>query len=296
VQPPRARDLLEHGAPAGLHHRRRGVGQGPLATPVGRYLLRRWIPSTSDYGGECFHAVEGGPQYEVSLFARLFPEAHLTPELKEVLRRRMLATTHATESIFELFVHEGQAIVISELVEGVSLAELREVLDDRGARLPWTVVLALAGDICARLGDLRKADVPLPAITPARLRISLWGRIYACIAAPELVAGTPWHRRLTEVLLPVLALGADAEERELLGRFGGDYDRGALGVIADALVERHPELAPALPALVDDNLDAGRPPRQLIEESLDLAALRAFWSLVLEVIETREDPEDPDRG
>jgi hypothetical protein len=35
-------------------------------------------------------------------------------------------------------------------------------------------------------------------------------------------------------------------------------------------------------------LDAGRPPRQLIEESLDLAGLRAFWSLVLEVIETRD--------
>jgi hypothetical protein len=255
--------------------------------PIGRYLLRRWIPSTSDYGGECFHAFEGGPQYGVSLFARLFPEAHLTPEMKDVLRRRALASTHATESIFELFVHEGQAIVISELVEGVSLAELRKVLDAHGARLPWTVVLALAGDICARLGDLRKADVPLPALTPARLRISLWGRIYACISAPEL-AGTPWHRRLANTLQPVFALGADAEERELIGQFGGDDDRGALGVLADALVERHPELAPALPALIDDNLDAGRPPRELIKESLDLAGLRAFWSLVLEVIETRD--------
>lgn len=285
---PHARDLLERGAPADLRRRGRGAGEGPLAIPIRDYVLRQQVPSTNDHGGECFHAIRQGSQFNASVFARRFPAAHLTPALMEALKRRALVAWHAAEAIHELARHGGHVLVTSDLIEGLSLAELRAVLDARGARLPWPVALALASDACDRMGELRKADVPLPAVTPARLRLSLRGRLLACTSAPEIDDATPWHRRLAGVLLPILALAATAEERALLGRFAGDDDPGALSVLADALVERHPVLAPALPALVADDLATTRAPRALIEDSLDLAALRGFWALVIDAIEERD--------
>jgi hypothetical protein len=59
-------------------------------------------------------------------------------------------------------------------------------------------------------------------------------------------------------------------------------------VIADALVERHPELSPALPALVADGLTPDRPPRELIADALDVAQLRALWALVLDELAARD--------
>jgi hypothetical protein len=251
----------------------------------GRYVLCERVPCGND--DECHVATldEATGGYQPALFLRRFPAQRPDKPLLERIRRVAVLTSRGLEQIFELGRIDGRVFVVSELIEGVGLDQLDARLVARGQRLPWDVALALLFDATDRIGQLRAAGALHGGVTPARLRLRVadTGTLVLCHGMPA--AEATWPQVLFAVVRPILRLAATAPERALLdGVLDDDGCTGALAVASDAVVLRHPELDPVLPALFQALLDDAPPVRERMRERLadrlDATAVRALWAIV----------------
>ncbi len=284
-------DLLPLAAPSyeelASRQLRRLGDDDDLEVPFGKYELRARLPAGP--GDECFAAVPRGPAgFTKYAFLRRFPWTRIDDALVAAVERRAPVQHVGIEQLFDLAVHERHGYLVSELVSGLGLDHLDDALRRRGERLPWRTALAMLHDACHRLLPLRAAGVGSD-VTPAHLRLSITGRLYLCFGLPP-AAEPAWGRTLCGVVRPILALAATAEERALLdGLLRDTDDAGAVAVASDALVQRHPELDPGLPALLlamlEDEPDVGGVTDLLLEDRPQLAIHR-LWSLVAEVLST----------
>lgn len=295
-------DLLPLGAPSYEElaaHQPRRLGEGDdLGERCSGYRLCGRLPAGP--GDECFVAVRDGPAgFTRLVFLRRFPHALLREPLIAAVKRRAEVNHHGVEQLYELGREGQHGYLVSELVEGLGVDELDAALAARGARLPWPVALAIFHDAAERITHLRDAELIPAGVTPARLRLSLTGSLYLCHGPPE--AESPaLARALCDVARPILGLAATPEERELLGELLGgagaavsevapaDVQEDALAVASDALVLRHPELDPVLPALLLSALPGapgapGRVTSMLLAE-LPYLSIHRLWQLVAEAL------------
>jgi tRNA A-37 threonylcarbamoyl transferase component Bud32 len=284
-------DLLSLGAPSyeelAARQLRRLDRDDEPGERWGRYRLRAPIPAGP--GDECFVAVQDGLVcIEKLSFLRRFPRARLDGALVAAVRRRAEVNHRGVEQLYDLGELGRHGYLVSELVQGLGVDHLDEALRRRGERLPWPVALAMFHDACERVSHLHAAGVIHGDVTPARLRLSLTGILYLCYGLPA-AAEPSWGRALCDVARPILQLAATDEERALLDEILGDADgEGALAVASDALVLRHPELDPILPALLlsaleDAPLARGRATALLLED-LPYLPLHRLWQLVADVL------------
>ena len=258
----------------------------PLRQAFGRYELLERIPSGGEE--ECYWARMRGPAgFERIVFLRRFPEARLDPATIDAFEQQGMIAVRGVAQLFELGREVGWGYIVTEIVVGASVAALTQSGVRR--RVSWLVALAIAFDACARRARVyeRHGDLAL-AITPSRIMLSTTGEVMLCTGMPTR-ARVPWHRTLCEMIYPILALAADAEERELLRELFADDDPEAVWVASDALVQRHPELDPVLP-IVFLSL-AGRmsraEARAALVERVTIEQLRALWNLVVDVAARR---------
>jgi hypothetical protein len=284
-------DLLSLGAPSyeelAVRQLRRASSDALLDEEVGAYALREQLPSGPD--DECFVAIQRGVAGFVRpVFLRRFPAARLDEALIAAMKARAGILHRGVEQIYELGRDRAWGFIVSELIEGLGVDRLDDALQRRGERLPWPIALAMFHDACERITHLRDAGIVHGEVTPARLRLSLNGIIYLCHGVPG-ARPASWGRALCDVARPILRLAGTAEERALLDDLLGDADsEGALGVASDALVLRHPELDPVVPALLLSALEGaplamGRVTSMLLGR-LEYLALHRMWELVVEVI------------
>ena len=281
-------DLLSLGAPSyrelASHRRyRQGTNAEVHGESWGRYTLCERIPCGP--GDECFAASHGGSQFVVFVFLRRFPAAWLDDAWLDGLKARALLTRRGIEQVHEVARHEQHGFVVTDLIEGLALDRLDDILCRRGERLPWPVALAIFHDAYERISYCRAAGVLRSEVTPARLRLSLDGMLQLCGTLPEESAPV-WGRALCEVARASLGLAADAEERALLDDILDDDIEGALEVASDAIVERHPEIDPLLPSVLFAALD-GTPlamdrVRARLLDRLDRLDVGRLWQLVAE--------------
>jgi hypothetical protein len=289
-------DLLPLSAPSYEElaaYRRHVDFNDPHAESFGRYRLHARIPAGP--GDECFVAIQDGPAGFVRpAFLRRFPAARLREGLTAAVKRRAHVDHPGIEQLYELARHEEHGLIVSQLVEGIGLGELDAALRRRGERVPWPAALAMLHDALVRAVHLRAAGAVHGDLTPSRLRLSFTGCLYLCFGLPT-AEPVSWARMLGDVAHPILCLAATEAERALLdelilgdggdGGSGGDGD--ALGVASDALVQRHPELDPALPALLLSAL-RGAPAMgdaaEMILEGRPQHAMHRLWRLVAETL------------
>jgi hypothetical protein len=291
-------DLLPLGAPsyeelAARQHQHRRLGHDDeLDEQCGAYRLRARIPAGP--GDECFVAVRDGlAGFTRLVFLRRFPRDRLGSALTAAVQRRAEINHHGVEQLFELGAHGRYGYLVSELVEGLGVDHLEDALRARGERLPWPIALALFHDACERVTHLYAAGVVPGDVTPARLRLGLTGSLYLCHGLPA--AEPAWGRALCDVARPLLRLAAAEEERGLIDELLGDADgEGALAVASDALVLRHPELDPLLPALLLSALEGaplamGRVTSMILAD-LPYLAIHRLWELVAEILAAPRPP------
>jgi len=296
-------DLLAASAPSydEICDLRRGApwvrrrSSGLTYPPVGRFdLIERISEGPED---ACHYALlnnsrAGIGEWGQPLFLRTFDRAVIDDHLVEELKRRALVSERGIEQIFELGADGATAFVVSELVEGASLAQLRAALDARQRLLSWPVTLALLCDAAVRLQGLHTHDIGAgSALTASRVRLSIRGMIYLCHGGPvDLPHGAPPDPP-TDLLRHVLPLALPPNDRgELENLLTGPDPRG-VAVAADRLLERRPDLDPELllpvlrAHLPDLELPGPRPTREearaLVARHLDPAAAREVWDLVL---------------
>lgn len=285
-------DLISLGAPSyeelAAHQHRRLDHDDELDEQCGTYRLRARVPAGP--GDECFVAVHQGlGGFTRYVFLRRFPRARLDDALVAAVGRRADINHRGVEQLYELGQHGPHGFLVSELVEGLGLDHLDDALRRRGERLPWPVALALFHDACERVTHLHAAGVIHGDVTPARLRLSLTGNLYLCHGLPAAVPS--WGRALCDVARPILRLAATDEDRALIDELLRDADgEGTLAVASDALVLRHPELDPLLPALLLSALEGaplamGRVTSMLLAD-LPYLALHQLWNLVAELLAT----------
>lgn len=284
-------DLIPLGAPSyeelAAHQHRRLDHDDDLDERCGSYQLRARVPAGPD--DECFVAVQQGmADFTRYVFLRRFPRARLDAAVVAAVRRRAEINHHGVEQLYELGEQGRHGFLASELVEGLGLDQLDDALRRRGERLPWAVALAMFHDACERITHLHAAGVVHGGVTPARLRLSLTGNLFLCHGLPSAVEPA-WGRALCDVARPILRLAATDEERALIDELLRDADgEGTLAVASDALVLRHPELDPILPALLLSALEGaplamGRVTSMLLAD-LPYLAIHQLWQLVAEVL------------
>jgi hypothetical protein len=253
----------------------------------GRYRLHARIPAGP--GDECFLAMyEGIAGFTRRVFLRRFPRERFAPAVIVAIRRRAEINHRGVEQIYDVGEAGRHGFLVSELIEGIGVDQLDAALRGRGEPLPWPVALAMFHDACERVSHLYEAGVIHGDVTPARLRLSLTGTLYLCHGLPE-APDPAWGRALCDVARPILRLAATDEERALLDELLRDADgEGALAVASDALVLRHPELDPVLPALLlsalaGGALAMGRVTSMLLGE-LPYLAHHRLWQIVAETL------------
>jgi hypothetical protein len=267
------------------HQLRRLDHDDELEERCGKYRLRARIPAGS--GDECFVAMhEGIAGFTRLVFLRRFSRERMDDVLVGAIRRRAAINHRGVEQLYDVGVHGAHGFLVAELIEGVGIDQLEAAVKRRGEPLPWPVALAMFHDACERVSHLYEAGIVHGDVTAARLRLSLTGTLYLCHGLP--VTPEPgWGRALCDVARPLLRLAATDEERGLLDGLLGEADaEGALAVASDALVERHPELDPVLPALLLSALEGGplamgRVTSMLLG-SLPYLELHRLWQLVAE--------------
>ncbi len=274
----RSQDLLPLGAPP-LSPIREALYRAPGPGIAMRdYDLRTRVAAGPD--DECYLAARTHGAWETPVFVRRFPSAQLDTPMIEDIKRRSMLRVRGVEQILELArdMETGWGFVVSDIIDGASLRELATALSERGTRLPWAAAAALAHDAMLRLAQLRDAGFVHPGVTPARIRISLWGGLWLCHGRPGPRSAPAWPDLVWDVLRPILALAADGHERALLAELLASPDPEALGVACDAIAERHPEVAALLPLAVVHGADYAA-----IVPHVDPAALRVLWDLVIEL-------------
>jgi len=269
------------------HQLRRLDHDDELDERCGTYRLRARIPAGP--GDECFVAMhEGLAGFTRLVFLRRFPRELLDDAVVGAIRRRAAINHRGVEQLYDVGAHGAHGFLVTELIEGIGVDHLAAVLHRRGAPLPWPVALAMFHDACERVSHLHEAGIVHGDVTAARLRLSLTGTLYLCHGLPVTPDPT-WGRALCDVARPLLQLAATAEERGLIDELLGEADaEGALAVASDALVERHPELDPVLPALLLSALEGGplamgRVTSMLLG-SLPYLELHRLWQLVAESV------------
>lgn len=257
----------------------------------GRHRLHTRIPAGP--GDECFVGLVGGAQFHQFVFVRRLP-GRLSDALIEALKRRALITHNGIEQIFEVTWFDDHSYLVSELIQGVGLDHLEAALRRRRERLSWTAALAMLHDACACISHLRAAGIVHGDVTPARLRLSIAGRLYVCHGVPSLVEPA-WVRVLCDVARPILRLAATDDELVLLDRLlpSAVADADALAVASDALVQQHRELDPILPLLLRSMLE-GAPAlgdiASRLRDGRPQLAIHRLWQLVAEVSATPRPP------
>jgi len=254
-----------------------------LEDQVSRYRLHTRIPAGP--GDECFVGMFGGSQFTQFVFVRRLPALPPGAALIDALKRRAMITHDGIEQIFEFTTLGDHSYIVSELVQGVGLDHFAAAL--RHERLPWTAALAMLHDACERISHLRAAGIHAD-VTPARLRLSLTGRLYVCHGLPALAPPT-WGGVLCDVARPILRLAATDDERALLDQLLPDADLAALAVASDALVQRHRELDPILPLFLRSMLE-GAPAlddiAHMLVERRPQGAIHRLWQLVANALAT----------
>jgi hypothetical protein len=254
-----------------------------LAIEFGRYELVERIPSGSD--DECYVArMAGIAGFERIAFLRRFDRTRLDKPLMDAIKRQAWITERAVAQVFEVGVIDAWGFIVTEHVAGASVAALGK----RAERIPWLVALAIVFDASARMariiskrGGRDQREPPDPAITPARIILSTSGDVALAMGVPA-VERAPWHRALCDMIHPILALAATADERAMLAELFADDNADAVWVACDALVQRHPELDPVLPMVflsLAGRIDRGEAHRVLVER-VPLEQLRALWNHV----------------
>ena len=292
---PAVSDLMPLGAPSyeelaahGIYRLERRIERdGGLDELCGRYRLHARIPAGPD--DECFWALhEGMAGFTRRVFLRRFPRERFDPAVVAAIRRRAEVNHRGVEQIYDVNVDGRSGFLVTELIEGIGVDHLDEALRGRGEPLPWPVALAMFHDACERVSHLHEAGVVHGDVTPARLRLSLTGTLYLCHGLP-VTPDPAWGRALCDVARPILRLAATDEERALLDELLREADgEGALAVASDALVLRHPELDPILPALLLSALEGGalamgRVTSMLLGE-LPYLAHHRLWQIVAEAL------------
>lgn len=258
----------------------------PLSIAFGRYDLLLRIPSGPD--DECYWSRIRGPAgFEKIVFVRRFAEDRLDNATIEAIKRQAIVNVSGVSQVFELGRQDGWGFVVGDIIVGASIAALSRA----EGRVPWLVALAIVFDTCSRLLAVyeryREHDLDL-ALTPARIVLSTTGEVALCmgIPAPRRAA---WHRTLCDVIHPILALAATAEERVMLRELFTDDNPDAVWVASDALVQQHPELDPVLPIVF--LALAGRVPRTAahaaLVERVPIEQLRALWHVVVDTAAQR---------
>ena len=261
----------------------------------GRYRLHTRIPAGP--GDECFVGLVGDVRYYQFVFVRRLPGERLGAAQSDALKRRAMITRSGIEQIFELAGFDDHSYLVTELIQGVGLDHLDAALRQRRERLSWTAALAMLHDACECISHLRAAGIIHGDVTPARLRLSITGRLTVCYGVPSVVEPA-WARVLCDVARPILRLAATADERALLDELlrGAAADEAALAVASDALVQQHGELEPILPLLLRSMLE-GAPPlggiAGMLRDGRPQHAIHRLWQLVAEVIATPRPPPKP---
>ena len=255
----------------------------PLDVTFGRYDLLERTPSGSE--DECYWSRIRGPAgFEKIVFLRRFDRKRLDKELMGAIKRQAWINVRGVSQIFEVGVSDDWGFIVSELVVGASVAALGK----RAERIPWLVALAIVFDASARMARIvakrvgpGQGEPPDPAITPARIILSMTGEVALAMGVPQ-AERVPWHRALCNVIQPILSLAASNEERVMLAELFGDDNPDAVWVACDALVQRHPELDPVLPMVflsLAGRIDRGDAHRVLVE-CVPIEQLRALWNVV----------------
>lgn len=255
----------------------------PLDITFGRYDLLERTPSGSD--DECYWSRIRGPAgFEKIVFLRRFDRERLDRETMEAIKSQAWINLRGVSQIFEVGIVDGWGFIVSELVVGASVAALAK----RPERISWLVALAIVFDASARMARIvakrvgpDQRDPPDPAISPARIFLSMSGEVALAMGMPP-AERVPWHRALCNVIQPILALAASDDERAMLAELFTDDNPDAVWVACDALVQRHPELDPVLPMVflsLAGRIDRGDAHRVLVE-CVPIEQLRALWNLV----------------
>jgi hypothetical protein len=277
-------DIVARGKPSGFDLPSRQPW--PMAAPFGRYDLVERIPAGAD--DECYWTRLRGPSgFEQIVFLRRFAEGRLDDRMMDALKRQARVVMRGVLQVFEVGRQDGWGYVVSEIAAGASIAALANTK----TRIPWLVALALVFDACSRMSLVQQRyasdDIDL-AITPARIMLTTHGEIALSMGLPPLER-VPWHRKLCNVIHPILALAAEPTEQAMLRALFTDDNPDAVWVASDALVEQHPELDPVLP-MVFLSL-AGKVSRPVahaaLVERVPVEDLRALWNLVVDVAARR---------
>ena len=122
---------------------------------------------------------------------------------------------------------------------------------------------------------MREAGIIHGDLTHARLRLAYDGTLYVCHGLPRHHATATWGRAVCSAADATLSLAATAEDMAVLGAADGDID--ALAIACDALIVRHPELDPILPALVLAARDDGDAIEKVAAELAPLVDTGPLW-------------------
>ena len=236
-------------------------------------------------GDECFAVSRAGlAGFEKLSFLRRFPKGELAVPLIANVRLHAFARARGIEQILELATHEDHAYIESEYVGGISVDRMISALRARRQQLPWPIALAMFFDAYTRVSQLRDIGILHGDLTPSRLRMSWRGLLYICHGLPR-TRGT-WPRMLCDAALPILKLAATDEEATLLtGVLRGADSDASLAIASDALILRHPELDPLLPALLLSALDGSRVQMERVGSQLaQQLDTQPLWQLVAELV------------
>ena len=266
--------IVSRGAPADLSTHATVWRGGGEPIPFSRYGLSERIASGPD--DECWIArTMGLDGFSRRTFLRRFPRERLAKPTLDALRRQGMLAERGVAQIFELGRIDEWGFLVGEYVDGVSIAELPPQ--------PWLVALALVHDACEVLARVAQKGVDA-AITGRRMRLSTSGELVLCMGVPA-AETPPWHRAVCDVVRPLLALAATADERARLDELFADDDPDAVWIASDLLVERHPELDPMLPIVF--LALAGRASRaearRLLVERVRVEDLRGLWNAVIDL-------------
>jgi len=257
--------------------------------PLGRYWLSRPIPSGPP--DRCYHGLAlGVAGFEKPLFIRVFARALLDDFELEPFRRVALAAREGIEVLYDLgeAEDEGRACgyLVSQLLEGASLAELDAALAARGERLSLALGLAIFAEARAQLAALHEAGLVHGRLEPGKVRVGPGWRSAVSLChglrlAPR--AGTPTDDVLA-LGRAVLPLAAGRDRERVAGLLTGPDPRG-FAIVADLIAEREPRLSEAAVELLwpEGGLPAPAAADRVLAACVTPAELRALWRLVAEL-------------
>lgn len=220
---------------------------------LGGYALLASFPSQQ--GDACYlGSFQGQESFHKPVFLRLLPPKTPIREFAEAATTRAASNIGGVEQIYSVERIGNNYILVSEYVEGASLAALTLRLQTQGKRLAWPVVFSLFNDAVARLANYHQAGLGMGAITAARIVIGTHGFVYLCQglfpAAPILTSDAQWGRDLCDLARPIFSLAEGIEPDEINGLLE-DGDAAAFDVLLDRVIESQPELEPlAVPVLL----------------------------------------------